>query len=518
MAHQTRIAVPITAADPPLVEQVRAARAAGADLVELRADLIGDISAIEALLQHPPELPVIVTVRSADEGGAWCGTDAERIALLERLGLLRPGFVDVEYTTWIRSANIQQKVGLVGEAGAQLGPASRPRNRLILSHHDTRATPATLADVFDRLEATPAEVLKTVFTARDATDALRVLAELRPRAMRRCWIALAMGEAGMCSRVLAAKYGAFLTFASLQRGRESAAGQPTIAELRDLYRWEQIGPGTAVYGVVGWPVAHSLGPAVHNAALAAAGIDGVYLPWPVGPSFEDLAAFMETVSALPDLGLAGLSVTVPHKEHALRWLDARGMPISDVARTCGAVNTLTLREGTWQGDNTDVWGVRASLPDACGVGRRADVLGAGGVARAVIIALGGLGYRVTVFNRNGARAQRLAQELRCTWRAWDQRHLGDGDILVNCTSVGMWPATAESPFPAEALRPGMLVLDTVYRPVETELVRAARAAGCRVVPGIEMFLHQAAAQFEQWHGTAAPLDVMREAARAAEGP
>lgn len=519
MPVRTLLAVPLTSAHPPLDEQVRAAQAAGADLVELRVDCIGDVAAVEALLAQPRLLPLIVTVRSAEEGGAWLGNEAERVALIEHLGQRFPGYIDVEYATWQRWPSVRQKIGLVCDASRAEG--TPPRNRLILSQHNLQYTPANPEVVFDRLLAAPADVVKVVFTARDATDAFRVLAELQRRSARRDVIALAMGEAGLATRVLARKFGGFLTFGALHAGGASAPGQPTVTELSGLYHWDRVGPATRVYGVVGWPVLHSQSPAIHNAAMAATGVDGVYVPLPVRPRFRDFAAFMACLTRTPQLDVVGLSVTSPHKEHAVRWLTRRGFAITPSARRCGAVNTLTrLPDGTWEGDNTDGPGALAALQSAARCagnrlhGLSVDVLGAGGVARAVVSALLEYDCAITVFGRTAARAERLAQELRCAWKPWEERRHCAGDVLINCTPVGLWPATEESPLPDDALRSSTLVFDTVYHPVQTRLLRRARSRGCEIVSGVPMFIGQAAAQFERWHGLRAPAEVMAGAFRA----
>ena len=515
MSARTLLAVPITLAEPPLAEQVEAARRGGADIVELRVDGINDSEAVAALLDQVRPVPFIVTIRAADEGGQWDGDDAERIALFERLGLKLPGYVDVEYATWVRSANLRQKVGLVGELGEGGGAGAagtrRRKNRLILSHHDWRGTPEDIEAAAGPLLETPADVVKVVFTARDARDAWRVLAWLRRKPAGRDVIALAMGGAGLLTRVLARKFGGFLTFAALERGGESAPGQPTVRELLETYRWRDIGPQTRVFGVIGSPLGHTLSPRIHNAAMAAAGIDGVYVPMPVGPEREDFVGLLDMLSAQPELDVAGLSVTIPHKGHALRWLEAHGMAVSDLARRAGAVNTLT-RTGAdrWAGDNTDTAGVLAALGDA---GRACDVavLGAGGAARAAVVGLLAEGCRVTVFNRTAARAEQIADELGCAWGVWERRVDMDVAVVINCTSVGMFPEVDATPLPVEALRPGMVVLDTVYNPAETKLLCDAQEAGCRVISGVEMFVAQAAAQFERWHEQSAPRQVMRAA-------
>lgn len=536
MTGRTLLCVPITQREPPLDEQVREARQAGADLVELRVDCIGDVEAVERLLRAPRELPVIVTVRPVEEGGRWDGQEADRIALMERLGLLLPGYVDVEWSAWQRSANLRQKVGLVcrrldepppGEAAA----LARPRNELVVSYHDVRGVPADLTAVFDALAATPAGVIKGAFLARDAGDAIRVLEELRRRVQdfaaqrsRRGVIALAMGEAGLVSRVLARKFGALLTFAGLRPGAESAPGQIPARELREVYRWDEIGPATGVYGVVGWPVSHSRSPQIHNAAMRARSIDGVYLPLPVGPRFADLSAFLDRVSDNPWLDLRGLSVTLPHKTHALRWLDQRGQVVTDLARRCGAVNTLTRRpDGRWEGDNTDAAGALAALHgrDPPSAPPRAmlsaAILGAGGVAGSIAAALLDCGCHVTIFNRTAGRAAQLAARLGCGWAAWQERPGRTAQIIINCTSLGMWPQVDGTPLEAERIPGGAVVFDTVYHPPRTRLLREAEQRGCRVIDGVEMFIHQAALQFRRWHGVDAPLDEMRRALAAAGG-
>jgi 3-dehydroquinate dehydratase/shikimate dehydrogenase len=495
------VAVPVVGVDPPLAEQVEAAASAGADLVELRLDLLGDDAAVAELLRGPRLLPMILTLRTAGEGGACEETDAERAARLGRLAAARPGFVDVEYASWAQNAALWEPLRAGGA------------NRLILSHHDWRETPADLEAQAAPLLASSADVVKLVFRAGDVTDAWRVLAFVRRHAARRDVIALTMGEAGLASRVLAKKFGAFLTFASGRRGAESAPGQPTVEELRTLYRWDEIGADTAVYGVVGWPVAHSRSPHVHNAAMAACGIDGVYVPMPVRPTYEDLAALLDYLDAHAELGVRGLSVTVPHKEHARRWLLERGLSVIEAAQRAGAANTLTWTEGGWAGDNTDVAGVRAALAGASVVaaGRRVAVLGAGGVARAVVSAVLADGGQVTVYNRTAVRAEALARELGCDWGEWSSRTTRGADVAINCTSVGMTPAVEASPMPAAALGPNMVVVDAVYTPAETRLLREARAAGARVVGGEALFIGQAAGQFGLWHGQTAPREVMRRA-------
>jgi 3-dehydroquinate dehydratase/shikimate dehydrogenase len=509
----TLLAVPITAASPPLLEQARSAKAAGADLLELRADLIEDLPALEQFLAQPRELPVILTLRSVDEGGKCCASDAERAALFQRLAALAPDYVDIEFAAWRRSPELQAAV-----RPRRAGPPETrdaPPPRLILSQHDLHGTPAALGQALEPLLASPADVVKAVFAAHGALDACRVLAQLQKWSQARKLIMLATEPAGLITRVLARKFNAFAIFAALDSARQTAPGQPTLRELVEVYRWNQIGPSTTVLGVVGWPVSHSRSPAIHTAAMRTARIDGVYAPLPVAPTYAAFAAFMDHITQNPHLDVTGLSVTIPHKEHAARWLTEHAFPLSDVAQRVGAVNTLT-RTGpaNWSGDNTDCAGFLAALalvPES-GRERTAAILGAGGAARAAVCALLLRGYNVTVFNRTEARAAALANELGCSAQPWAKRLHTPVEVIVNCTAIGMAPAENESPLPAAALRskPPATVIDAVYNPAETRLLREARQHGCHIVSGTEVFLAQAAAQFEAWHKTAAPLDVMRQ--------
>jgi 3-dehydroquinate dehydratase/shikimate dehydrogenase len=340
-------------------------------------------------------------------------------------------------------------------------------------------------------------------------------------------IVLAMGEAGVPSRLLAGKFGAFLTFAALETGGGSAPGQPSLREFRELYRWDRIGPATALYGVIGFPVAHSRSPQLHNACFAAAGHDGLYLFMPVAPTYEALAAWLDGLVAFDEpqggraaaarrLDWRGCSVTIPHKENALRWALERGGTVDALARRIGAVNTLARDSaGRPTATNTDAPAAVQAVCAALGVdraglrGRRVLILGAGGAARALIVGFAECGCAVAVSNRTGPRAERLAAELHCRFVPWADRAGERADVLINATAAGMTPDVDGTPMPAEGLRPGALVFDTVYNPRATRLLREAEAAGCRVVGGMEMFLNQAAGQFALWTGRPAPAELMR---------
>jgi 3-dehydroquinate dehydratase/shikimate dehydrogenase len=304
-------------------------------------------------------------------------------------------------------------------------------------------------------------------------------------------------------RILGPKFGAFLVFASLGAGRESAPGQVLLRDLLDLYRFRSIGPATTVYGVVANPVAHSMSPAIHNAAFAHGGINAVYLPFRV----DDAAEFVPAYRELP---VSGYSVTIPHKEAVLPLLDE----VQPLARRIGAVNTIVERNGRLVGSNTDwtaaVRAIAGGLPPGTGLaGQRVLLIGAGGAARAIAFGLVERGCRLTLANRTKERAVRLAADVGCPWVDLADVAAVPYDLFVNGTSLGMHPDVDATPLAARLLRPGTLVFDTVYNPIETRLLREAAAAGCRTVNGLEMFVNQAVEQFELWTATPAPRDVMR---------
>jgi shikimate dehydrogenase len=283
--------------------------------------------------------------------------------------------------------------------------------------------------------------------------------------------------------------------------------QVVVSELRITGR-------TRLVGILGLPVEHSLSPVMHNAAFAALGLDWVYVPLPVYPDHLG-----EAVRGLRAMGFAGANVTVPHKQAVLRYLD----DVAQDALVIGAVNTIVVRDNDLYGDNTDASGFIAALVEA-GFDPRgiyAAVLGAGGAARAVVHALASAGARqVCVYNRHVQRAHELCRDMarfhsgvRFEAHPLDAVRDIDEDVslLVNATSLGMWPETEVSPWPMDLPIPAHLtVCDLVYRPLETLFLTQARAAGAEIVNGLGMLVYQGAAAFEMWTGHPAPVHVMRQ--------
>jgi len=547
----THLCVSIAVEAPDGVEPALAAarRAAerGADMVEWRVDALaeaeGALASVRTLVRESP-LPSIVTVRGAREGGEWNGTDRDRVSFLEALctapGGPTPAYVDFELADFSRSANLRQKVEL---CVAHPGQVREVGTRLILSAHDFDGRPADLVRRWAAMAAADScAVAKVAWRARSVRDNLEAFELLRTRAKPS--IALCMGEAGLMSRVLAPKFGAFLSFAhagdaaDAERAAANAAGtapgQPSVEELVERWGFRRIGRRTRVFGVIGWPVGHSRSPELHNAWFRERGADAVYLPLPVPPEYEHFKATVGELVDFAPLDFRGASVTLPHKEHLVRFVRERGGRVDALAARIGAANTLLVEAGgALACTNTDAPAAVDALCEGMGIdraalrARRVAVLGAGGVARAVAAGLAEEGARVVVFNRGEERARRMCAELsggagagadgdpgapaaggscgalegRIVPGRMSELGCGCFHAFVNCTPVGMagGPDPGGSPLPDDAPLDGSVtVMDTVYAPAETPLLREARSRGARSVGGWSMFVKQAERQFRLW--------------------
>jgi len=543
----TLICVPLFVEDvDSALSDANEAKRLGADLVEWRIDLLFsgegpeeataqnasyETAQIERLIEESP-LPCIVTCRPTWEGGEYDGDDMARISLFERLGTSEapPRYIDVELAAYTRSSNLRQKVNLAVEHPKQLRDV---HTALILSLHDFDGRPHDLTRRSLVMRDEPAaSVHKIAYRARSLRDNLELFDLLAHR--DRPMIALGMGEFGLMSRVLAPKFGAFLTFATLRSAEITAPGQPTILELLETYHFRSIGPTTRVYGVIGWPVTHSKGPLVHNAGFEHVRHDGVYLPLPVGAGEDGeegaFESFKGTLLALiedPRLDFAGASVTLPHKEHLARLAQERGWHCDEATRITGAANTIAIDPDRVLVLNTDAGAIAACLHDRLVrlEDKRILVLGAGGAARAAVFACAAAGAHVTIMARTHTRAEALAADLanlpgRIDVAEWTSAPVQGPeqrlDAVINCTPVGMTggPASDQAPIDLDGLRAsGPVVFDTVYAPPEPPLLERARALGLGTIDGAEMFIRQASAQFEAWTGVPAPAELFTRLVR-----
>ncbi len=521
------------------LERARAAAHAGAHLIEWRIDGLAEeanpLPAARRLVRESPR-PCIVACRPTSEGGEYHGDDQSRLSLFEALAASDhpPRYIDVELATYQRSENLKQKVRLA------VTHPDQPRDlqtSLILSSHDFERRPA---DLLQRIEAMTNDdacaVIKVAWHARSLRDNLEAFELLQHR--RKPMIALCMGRGavGLMSRALAPKFGGLLTFATDTTIEVTAPGQPTIDELKNLHRFDSINAKTKVYGVIGWPVEHSRSPHVHSAGFGAIGFDGVYLPMPIPPEYEHFKATVGAMIDAPHLDFRGASVTIPHKHNLPRFVQERGGRADALSECIGAANTLIVGSaGGLACANTDAPAAVDALVEGMNVTKdelrtkQFAIIGAGGVARAVAAGLLDAGATVVVFNRSGARAQKLVDDLASAFASPGGKiAVGRPDLIscgcfhafINCTPVGMEGGAApdQSPLPDDVpLNDEVTVMDTVYTPVRTPLVAEAESRGARVITGVEMFLKQAAMQFETWTGRPAPMAVFRAAMRADAG-
>jgi len=489
-----------------LVSRAEQAWAGRADGVEVRMDAFdGDPGTLAEYLSVHNDRTWIVTCRSAEEGGCFRGDTMERVSRLIAAARGTGAYVDFEFADWRRSDNIRQKVGLAATAPDGIG------RRLILSSHDFERRPENLDAIVHEMIDTHRAVAKVAYRGAHIVDtfaALDVMHEYGSSV-----IAICMGEEGLWTRVLAKKFNAFASFCTLAAEEATAPGQITLEETMRSYRWKNIDRSTRVYGVLGDPVAHSMSPLLFNRWFADAGINAVYLPMRVGANGDGLTRFLDGCMERPWLDVGGFSVTIPHKFAARAWV---GEGADHLSQWIGAVNTLVFESGRPRGHNTDCYAAIASMCSAlcCDrsdlAGLTVDVLGAGGAARAIVEGLRECGCRMTVYGRTPQRTKVFVDECGATAAAWEDRSQRRGEVLINCTPVGLWPQVNESPIPADALGGCRLVFDLIYRPLETQLLRDAAAAGCATLNGLDMFVHQAAMQFELWTGRVPDLQRARD--------
>ncbi len=474
-----------------MVAEYKAAAEQGADLVELRVDYLRRPPDFRRLLAERP-VPVVITCRRGSEGGRFGGKEEDRQLILRTAIVQGADYVDLE-------ADIADEIPRYG------------KTKRIISYHNFETTPENLELIHRHLLTLDPDIIKIVTLAEHPRDNVRVLELIRNSPVPT--VAFCMGDFGVPSRVLCGVFGAPFTYAAFNPQRRLAPGQLTFREMKEVYGFNRLNRDTQIYGVVGDPIGHSLSPHVHNAAFRELGINAVYVPFRV--TRQQFQTFLDDMGPL---NLQGLSVTIPHKESAVTKVQYADGAVKMVR----ALNTLVRRDGAWEGHNTDYRAAMMLLEAKLGAepgeakpfsGRRVLVLGAGGVARAIVFGLVRRGAFVTICGRTLERAEALAREAGARHVSWQQRTAVPCDVLINCTPVGMFPNVDEIPVPPGFLEEGMVVFDTVYHPENTMLVKEARARGCRVITGLEMFIRQAVLQFQLFTQEEAPEELMLEVAR-----
>jgi 3-dehydroquinate dehydratase/shikimate dehydrogenase len=438
---------------------------------------------IKHFFEMYPHAVVVATCRRTANGGKFKGSLAAQLDLLGKAAGAGCQLVDVDLQTASKCKPEQlQKL--------------RTRAALILSFHDFHGT-KKLDETLEKMRSHPADFYKVVSTATTLYDNVRMMKFLEEESDRHSLVGLSMGEQGIISRVLGVRAGSAFTFAAVSEDERTAPGQATAQDLRSVYRIDQVDAATRMYGVAGDPISHSLSPIIMNTAMRRENVNAVYLALHA-KTLKDLLACVR------DIPIHGLSITMPYKEAILPHLDNTDSHTTKI----GACNTVVrAQDGKLYGFNTDTAGVVRPLEQRIGLeGARILVLGAGGAARAAVFGLKERGCEVFILNRSAAAAQKLARRAHArSIRRADLKKLSF-DVIINATPVGMGN-TRESPLNESEIN-ARYVFDMIYDPPDTRLVKLAAARGAQVIPGIEMFVHQAARQFEIWTGKPAPWDDM----------
>jgi len=474
-----------------LLSHAHAEYEAGERFLEFRLDYLPTpqhgVAAIRKFLGRHPDCVILATCRRRQNHGRFHGSVEEQIRILEAARDAGARAVDVE----IESAeNCVERL-------AQL----RTGCQLLISYHNYGGTPPRLDSVLRRMTRVPADGYKVVTTARKPSDSHRVLALARGNP-KTPTVVLAMGESGFATRVLSPAFGGMYTYAAPNAAEGTASGQVCARQLRNIYRIGKFSRDARIFGVIADPVRHSISPAVHNRAFQARREDAIYLPFLVQPG--RLKDFMLLAGRLP---LAGFSVTIPHKQKILRYLDQ----VDPLARRIGAVNTVWRKAGKWRGANTDAAGVTVPLEKHVRLAKSSVlVVGNGGAARGAAFTLAAAGAKLAITGRNLDRVRALASVTGAEPLAREQAEARMFDVVIHATPMGMTPRVEECFFKGRI--PAKLVFEMVYTPMETVLLRRAKNQGAETIAGLEMFLEQAARQFEIWTGECAPRAVMEKAA------
>ena len=480
-----------------------------ADFIELRMDLIADgnlADLIPAIRSASGSVKIIVTCRKKKEALsvkklpqakqiAEYGK-AEKMDLLKKAIDLKADFVDIELSEG------KAAIGKLRDYCAKRGGSTG----IIVSFHDIKKTPSVtkLQEIFHKCLENGATVVKIVTFAKSAEDNLKVLGMI-PYAKKHSQkiIAMCMGAEGRISRVVAPFMGSYLSFAALDSDEQSAPGQLTVRQMKQINNLIQgnslpnksaavtsSGRDLQNYVLLGNPVAQSLSPLMHNAALKEMGIDGHYNAFCV-------SNLESTLSGIKGMDIRGASVTIPYKVSVMEYLDE----IDENALKIGAVNTIVNNNGRLTGYNTDWLGLMLTIREMMTVKDKTFVvIGAGGTARAAVYGIMKEGGLPIIVNRTIAKGKILSNKFNCPFYSLADLGKIKADCLINTTPVGMYPHTDQSPVGASLLGGYKYVIDVIYNPLKTTLLRDAEGQGCRTISGLDMFVHQGAEQINLWTG------------------
>lgn len=480
-----------------VIEQIK--RAANlADVVEIRFDCLNksEIDSFYAKLgrqwQINDKIPLITTFRTKEQGGFRRITEEERDFFWNSGNEI--GWADCEED-------------IIEDSWSWLWDAR------ICSFHDFAGVPENLKAIYQRLKATDADAVKIAVQTNDISDAIPIWKLLeRAKSENKKIIPIAMGESGKWTRILGLAHGAFMTYASLDNGNQTAPGQVSAHDLTEVYRVKKLDEDTEVYGILGGNTSVSMSPYIHNAAFKFHHLNAVFVPLQAQNLDEFMRRMVKPETREIDLNFRGFAVTIPHKQRIVKHLDF----VDETARKIGAVNTLKIdKDGKLYGFNTDAAGFIEPLKNSYGDLRNARIaiLGAGGAARACVYALKMEGAQVTVFARNLEKAKSLTEDFEVELRELAATVYKDFDILVNTTPLGMkGKVETETPAIAAQLAGLNLVYDLIYTPFQTRLLSEADKAGVPKIGGLAMLIAQAAAQQKIWTNLDAPIKEMSAAA------
>lgn len=449
---------------------------------------------IKAFLAEHPNVTAIGTCRRAPHGGGFAGSLAEELEIMVKAARAGCRIIDLEVESATEAA--PEQFDGFRDTLRKLNTA------LLVSYHNFSCTHA-LQEAADHIASFEPDIVKVVSTAQCLADNLDVLRLIEDRSARAQIVGIAMGEEGLVSRVLGPRAGSLFSFASLEDGSETAPGQVSARTMHTLYRADRLNAETRVFGVAGNPIRHSLSPLMHNTAFRIESVNAVMLPLKVRALSDLLALMLE-------LPLSGAAVTMPLKQEILPHLEH----VDALTEKIGACNTVRVSaDRKLSGFNTDVAGVVRPLEKRLKLhGARVAVLGAGGAARAAVFGLVDQGAEVFVVNRTHENAVALAKAAKAHALKHDQLAKQQLDVLINSTPCGMAGAHAPLPIGEDELNAG-LVFDMVYNPLETPLLKLAKARGIPVITGLEMFVQQGTRQFEIWTGKTAPEAEMARVVR-----
>ena len=474
--HSACICVPVCEKDLDALRQTCERAREWADWIELRLDCLAEIP------EQLPELarPVVLTFRPAEQGGYRQLTRKERQKFWSSIA------PQADTIWWDIEGDLTEDL-------------AADWSRVIVSHHDFSGVPNDLEQIYERLARTPAAVIKIAVQVNDILDCIRIFNLLeRARNEGRDLIAIAMGNAGIATRILGPSRGSFLTYGAVDDQNATAPGQVNARKLRSLYHIDNINDETMICGLVGMPVMHSVSPHIHNAAFISEEVNGVYLPFEVNDAQSFFNRMVHPRTRELNWNLRGLSVTAPHKQAVMECLDW----IEPDAKEIGAVNTVVVETDRLLGYNTDAAGLLDPLLKRFGSlhDSKVAIIGAGGAARAAIWALQKQHANVTLFARDLTKARPLAELFEIPCVALAEASFNGYDLVINATPLGSGAYVHQSPATREQLTGSRCVYDLIYNPVETQLLRTAREAGCETLGGLEMLIAQAGKQFELWTG------------------